>query len=256
MTAGETVYSFGSSLGFLDGSFSSGVIASDLREAVIDESTDESFNEIQYTAPVSAGNSGGPLINAYGKVVGVVTWGYTVGSSLNFGTHIGELDRVSRSYNRSVKAFFLDTQYYRIKMYENIKDESESNDTTASAHRIEAGDTWSGVTALEGYDVYKFAVYEKTDFNIAIYGDSYALYYPLLLDSDLETIDLVWEETYDDYGDEVSCARATLAPGTYYILVEGAYEYLPAEYWLYTYWRPQSERDAFKYDISFEDMFR
>ena len=69
ITPGEIAYSFGSSLGFLDGSFASGVIASDLRETVIDETTDESFKEIQYTAAVSSGNSGGPILNSNGEVI-------------------------------------------------------------------------------------------------------------------------------------------------------------------------------------------
>lgn len=256
LTAGEAVYSFGSSLGILDGSFSSGVVASNLRETVINEKTDETFEEIQYTAPVSNGNSGSPLINAYGRVVGVVTWGYTIGSSLNFGTYIKELDHLNRAYERSVKAFFLDTQYYQDKMYEMILEERENNDATTRANHILSGQTMTGETMLEAIDIFEFVIHEESDFNMAYYADSYNLYYPALYDAKLEYIDLTWEDVYDDYGDEVCCARTTLSPGTYYIVVEGRYEYTTTEYWLYTYWRPQKERNNFKYEITFEDMFR
>ena len=40
------------------------------------------------------------------------------------------------------------------------------------------------------------------------------------------------------------------------IVVEGRYDYATTQYCLYTYWRPQKERDNFKYEITFEDMFR
>jgi S1-C subfamily serine protease len=38
----------------------------------------------QYTCPTSHGNSGGPLLNLKGSVVGVISWGLTKGQNLNF----------------------------------------------------------------------------------------------------------------------------------------------------------------------------
>jgi hypothetical protein len=46
---------------------------------------------IQFTAPVSHGNSGGPLINMNAEVVGIVTWGWKEGQNLNFALPIYEL---------------------------------------------------------------------------------------------------------------------------------------------------------------------
>lgn len=71
LTVGETVYAIGSSLGFT-GSFSSGTISQVMPY-------DYGGLVIHSTAPVSAGNSGGPLINAYGKVVG--TTEYRIGQT-------------------------------------------------------------------------------------------------------------------------------------------------------------------------------
>ncbi|MDR3563314.1 MAG: S1C family serine protease [Negativicutes bacterium] len=46
---------------------------------------------IQFTAPVSHGNSGGPLISMNGDVQGIVTWGRMDGQNLNFALPIYEL---------------------------------------------------------------------------------------------------------------------------------------------------------------------
>ena len=74
-TVGDTVYAVGSSLG-LTGTFSSGIVSYVGRQ--IDD-----VKFIQTTAPISSGNSGGPLISEYGEVVGMNTATYTEGQNLN-----------------------------------------------------------------------------------------------------------------------------------------------------------------------------
>ena len=46
---------------------------------------------IQIDAPISSGNSGGPLFNADEKVIGVNTWSKTDGQNLNFAVHCSEV---------------------------------------------------------------------------------------------------------------------------------------------------------------------
>ena len=46
---------------------------------------------IQIDAPISSGNSGGPLFNSNEKVIGVNTWGRTDGQNLNFAVHCLEV---------------------------------------------------------------------------------------------------------------------------------------------------------------------
>ena len=67
---GETVFTIGNPLGF-DYTFSDGLLSS--------VRTDNGISWIQFTAPVSPGNSGGPLFNTKGQVIGVITMQMTEG---------------------------------------------------------------------------------------------------------------------------------------------------------------------------------
>ena len=76
---GQSVYAAGNPQG-LTGTFSQGIVSairSEGNSLVAD-------TIIQMTAPVSPGSSGGPLLNAEGKVVGVVFSQVTRGQNLNF----------------------------------------------------------------------------------------------------------------------------------------------------------------------------
>jgi S1-C subfamily serine protease len=74
---GDRVVAIGSPLG-LEGTVSDGIISA-LREV-------KGRKWIQTTAPVSHGNSGGPLLDMTSHVVGVITWGINLdqGQNLNF----------------------------------------------------------------------------------------------------------------------------------------------------------------------------
>lgn len=80
---GERVIAIGSPLG-LQNTVSEGIISA-FREQ------DSQVEWIQTTAPVSPGNSGGPLIRADGSVVGVITWGVKIGQNLNFAAPSNEV---------------------------------------------------------------------------------------------------------------------------------------------------------------------
>lgn len=97
---GERVFAFGSPLG-LSGSVSDGIVSavrsgSELREIFLKMARHDVFKDamgydldsqwLQITAPISPGNSGGPLVNTRGEVVGINTWifGGGMGQNLNF----------------------------------------------------------------------------------------------------------------------------------------------------------------------------
>ena len=82
---GDAVYAIGSSLG-LTGTFSSGIVSYVNR--TIKDVPGVSF--IQTTTPISSGNSGGPLVDEHGYVVGINSMSYTEGQNLNLAIEISQ----------------------------------------------------------------------------------------------------------------------------------------------------------------------
>lgn len=72
---GSTVVLIGSPIG-LEGTVSTGVISA-IRQL-------DGFRVFQTDAAANPGNSGGPMINERGEVIGVLTFGITAGQNLNF----------------------------------------------------------------------------------------------------------------------------------------------------------------------------
>lgn len=84
---GETVYALGASRG-LEGTFSNGVISAVNRKV-------GAITCVQTTAATSGGNSGGPLMNVYGEVVGINAMTRTDGQNLNYAIDVSMLDKLT-----------------------------------------------------------------------------------------------------------------------------------------------------------------
>jgi hypothetical protein len=86
---GDAVYTLGSSLGLQD-TFGAGIVSN--------PSITISKKEcIQFTAQMSSGNSGGPLVNSSGEVIGITTMSATSGQDMNFALKISSIDKISLS---------------------------------------------------------------------------------------------------------------------------------------------------------------
>ena len=78
LVVGDEVLAIGNPLGELTFSMSEGIVSCVNRTISLDNTP---FNMIQITAAVNSGNSGGPLFNIYGEVVGIVSAKYSSSSS-------------------------------------------------------------------------------------------------------------------------------------------------------------------------------
>ncbi len=95
---GETVYAIGSSRG-LTNTYSQGIVT--YANRVVDGVT-----HIQHDASITNGNSGGPLINVYGEVIGINTWGVDDSQNLNFAVFTSELDNLVYQTPKTLVAFY------------------------------------------------------------------------------------------------------------------------------------------------------
>lgn len=100
-TTGEKIYTLGSSLG-LTGTFSEGIVSTAQREL-----NDKTF--IQISAPISSGNSGGPLVDSKGKVLGITSAGFDDGQNLNLAIPISVISQISCNQNYSLEDFYYET---------------------------------------------------------------------------------------------------------------------------------------------------
>ena len=80
LQVGDEIVAIGNPLGELTFSMSEGIVSCVNREINVDGTP---FNMIQITAAINEGNSGGPLFNIYGEVVGIVSAKYSTSSSGN-----------------------------------------------------------------------------------------------------------------------------------------------------------------------------
>lgn len=98
---GEKVYTIGSSLG-MTSTLSEGIVSCALRQM-----GEQLY--IQTTAPISPGNSGGPLFDAYGNVIGINTLTFLNGQNVNFAVPAEEALNVSVSNPTTLEKLFTRT---------------------------------------------------------------------------------------------------------------------------------------------------
>ena len=114
---GDRVFAFGAPMG-LSGSVSDGIVAAvrpghEVRMTLLRLAHRDIYHDtlgydmdaqwIQTTAPISPGNSGGPLVNGRGEVVGVNTWVCASGQNLNFSLSVLHLREFVAAAGTSVQ---------------------------------------------------------------------------------------------------------------------------------------------------------
>ena len=98
VSTGATVYAIGSSRG-LTNTYSQGIITYADREL-------DGVVYVQHDASITHGNSGGPLLNEYGEVIGINAWGLLESQSLNFAIFTAELDNLTYGTPISLAEFY------------------------------------------------------------------------------------------------------------------------------------------------------
>ncbi len=117
LSVGDTVYAVGNPLGELEFSMSTGHVSALDRTIKTDESAD-SINMFQIDAAVNSGNSGGPVYNTRGEVIGVVTAKYSDDGVEGIGFAIPVNDAVSIAQDLITKGYVTGKAYMGVKLDE------------------------------------------------------------------------------------------------------------------------------------------
>ena len=97
---GEKAFVIGNPLGFLTNSLTEGIVSAIRRDSEADATV------IQVSAAISPGNSGSPILNAAGQVMGFASFSFSKGQSLNMGISHEELQKVLLKENLSSERFY------------------------------------------------------------------------------------------------------------------------------------------------------
>ena len=160
LNVGETVVAIGNPLGELTFSQTSGTVSALDREISMSDGT--MMNLLQTDCPINSGNSGGPLFNIYGELIGIVNAKYSSSSSGTSIDNIGfaipitnvygmlgeiiETGTVSKPYlGIQVQTISQEMQQYSIPAGAGVASVTEGS--CADKAGLKAGDV---ITAVEG----------------------------------------------------------------------------------------------------------
>jgi V8-like Glu-specific endopeptidase/uncharacterized protein YkuJ len=204
---GNIVFAIGSSLG-LTGSISSGIISQANR--ILD-----GVNYVQMTSPISPGNSGGPLLNEYGEVIGINTLSATAGDNIYFAVNINEVNSVSLSTPKTIAQVY-DENRLEFEPYELNVQETEPNNTASQADLIRNGETYRSYMELVGFDYYRFNATRSGEVVIALFPE-YTIDLPYIWFSLLDSNGTTILKTGTVNSDLALILHNVIAGRTYYI---------------------------------------
>ena len=205
LSVGDDVYAVGNPLGELEFSMTTGHVSALDRLITTDESS-EAINMFQIDAAVNSGNSGGPVYNANGEVVGIVTAKYsdTGVEGLGFAIPINDAakianDLITKGYvtGKAYMGVSIDerynsmySQYYNMPIGAFVK--SVESGSCAENAGIQAGDiiTRLGDVEITGYSDLKQAIKQYSA------GDSAEL--ELYRAGESRTITVIFDEAVPD----------------------------------------------------------
>lgn len=206
ITVGERVYTIGSSLGLTD-TFSDGIVTNNLRKL-------EGITYIQTNAAMSKGNSGGPLLNAYGEVIGINTMYLVDGQNLNFAIYLPQIYQVSTANPMTVEEFYEQTSG-SILLYED----STISGSKESCQTIESGVMVLGTIAPNEIDYYRINLSAPSQLQFAGVHSSENMedVYFTIMDENGKVVEVASGKQVNDT--QMSVIESVLTAGTYYITI-------------------------------------
>lgn len=206
VTVGEKTYAIGSSLG-ISHTLTDGMVTN--KDLILDD-----VRYILTNTALSSGNSGGPLLNEYGEVMGITTFTFTEGQNMNCAIDISQVEKVDRSVPFS-KTEFIDrnsAEDSEVRIYE---DPSRSSDPQ-KAQSVSEGEIAIGVLGTEEeLDFYRIEIEESGEYGFvcSTVGDNCRRSKYAIVDEELNIVKLLEADE-----EEAGMTMAYLDEGTYFFV--------------------------------------
>ena len=141
ISVGEVVYAVGNPLGELDFSMSTGHVSA-LDRAITSDESGVAINMFQIDAAVNSGNSGGPVYNAAGEVIGIVTAKYASTGVEGLGFAIPINDAVGIASDLITKGYVTGKAYMGVSIdqrYNSLYSQYYNMPLGAYVYSVESG---------------------------------------------------------------------------------------------------------------------
>ena len=188
-TVGLDVYAIGSSKG-LTNTFSKGIITNAQR-------TLDGVNYIQHDAAISNGNSGGPLVNCYGEVIGINTLTVKESQNLNFAISVNEIDNLNFGSPKTLAQIYeLESDVFTKIV--NYAKSSGTYDSSNYTYEVTFGYTYSSDYSTK---YTRYLNYDVADNEIVFYLYANGSSFDYLVGLYIDTVDGTYTWAYTDtYG--------------------------------------------------------
>ncbi|AHA31539.1 serine protease [Exiguobacterium sp. MH3] len=175
---------------------------------------------IQFSATVNPGNSGGPLIDQYGRVIGIVSWKRSDAENMNYAIPYEQLDTVLRK-RQTISDIQQQLVEIPVVQGEGELGEQELNDTFDQADIIPYAQGSISGTTFDEEDVDIFRFHTNRNMKLVLlgeYGSQLAPYFKIGL-YDVEGEPIQYSEQFDLEGNLIQGLVVNLVPGDYFIAV-------------------------------------
>lgn len=205
VTTGSTVYAIGSPKG-LTNTYSKGIITTAQREI-------DGITYVQHDAAITAGNSGGPLVNEYGEVIGINTWTFTDSQNLNFAIFASELKDIEYRDLITVEEFYELENSTPYKKLRNWLIENGMYDVSAQWYYIGKEDYVNGGNDQIIFTITYDEEYDDLYTDLISYSGDVTIYAALYLNNSTDEYEFYFEAYYGE--SLMNVAWGYLDPATY-----------------------------------------
>ncbi len=203
VTTGSTVYAIGSPRG-LTNTYTKGIITTAQRDI-------DGVTYVQHDASITNGNSGGPLVNEYGEVIGINTWTVTDSQNLNFAIFASELIDIKYFDMLTMSEFYEADNSSPYKMLRNWLIENAIYDVSSQCYYMKLEENMGSEQLV--FSITYDAEYDSLYTDIVTYSDGIVIYSALFFSNYDDDCEAYFETYYQDTA--LNAASGYIDPGSY-----------------------------------------